>query len=311
MCDAAEQCCPHHEPPRGIPVGILELEHRWSGTSTCIFDVLPRHGSSRQEVLIPVPSQGSPAICISHRIAYISPTEGLVALSDLRLACGRGMPFAAPRNQQALLHDTIWGFLFLFSTIKSMACHKDRRGSPLSRGQYIRVSRVRMGVAGPWGASPFDAKGASVEHLVDKDGDRTLVVGRKGGIYAGNVPPTTARFRNRLSCRCLRRASEAMAAKRDVPKQRHEALGGFRTSCRVIGQGPGACQKPLLPSSSGLPRHSIRQNVRRPNQVTTCGPSETRVVDEQPSHALLTGQLSLGLTRVEPLELKRTNETTV
>ncbi|PON23232.1 hypothetical protein TGAM01_v208005 [Trichoderma gamsii] len=96
--------------------------------------------------------------------------------------------------------------------------------------------------------------------------------------------------------------------RRDVPKQKHEALGGLRTSCRVIGQGPGACQKPLLQSGSGLPRHSIRQNVRRPNQVTTCGPSETRVVDEQPSYALLTGPLSLDLTRVEPLELERTNE---
>ncbi|UKZ69880.1 uncharacterized protein TrAtP1_010883 [Trichoderma atroviride] len=88
--------------------------------------------------------------------------------------------------------------------------------------------------------------------------------------------------------------------KETCPSKDMRALGGFRTSCRVIGQGPGACQKPLLQSSSGLPRHSIRQNVRRPNQVTTCGPSETRVVDEQPSHALLTGQLSLDLTRVEP-----------
>lgn len=132
--------------------------------------------------------------------------------------------------------------------------------------------------------------------------DRTPVVGRKGGIYAGNVPPTTARSRNRLSCRRLRRASEAMAAKR-VPSRYMRPWAGFRTSCRVIGQGPEPVRSPSASRSSGLPRHSIRQNVRRPNQVTTCGPSETRVVDEQPSHALLTGQLSLDLTRVEPLEL--------
>lgn len=52
------------------------------------------------------------------------------------------------------------------------------------------------------------------------------LVGGKGGIYAGNVPPTTARSRNRLSCRRLRRASEAMAAKRDASKQTC-GLGGL------------------------------------------------------------------------------------
>lgn len=191
-----------------------------------------------------------------------------------------------------------------------MACHKDRRDSPLSRSQYIWASH---GPATPFRSrltSPFDVKSASVERQVDKDGGCTPVTGRKAGIYAGNVPPTTARSRNRLSCRRLRRASEAMAAKREetCPSRNMRPWAGFRTSCRVIGQGPGACQKPLLQSGSGLPRHSIRQNVRRPNQVTTCGPSETRVVDEQPSHALLTGPLSLDLTRVEPLELERTNE---
>lgn len=63
---------------------------------------------------------------------------------------------------------------------------------------------------------------ASVEQLVEKDGDPMSLVGRKGGIYAGNVPPTTARSRNRcrvVSCRRLRRASEAMAERKDLPEQ--------------------------------------------------------------------------------------------
>jgi hypothetical protein len=124
----------------------------------------------------------------------------------------------------------------LFPTINSMARHKDRRGSPLSRSHYIWAFH---GPATPIRArftSPFVVKSASVELLVEKDGNPTRVVGRKGGIYAGNVPPTTARSRNRLSCRRLRRASEAMAAKRGLqsmyPSKRTRPWAGFRTLAR-------------------------------------------------------------------------------
>ncbi|KAL7922177.1 hypothetical protein ACQKWADRAFT_107686 [Trichoderma austrokoningii] len=82
-----------------------------------------------------------------------------------------------------------------------------------------------------------------------------------------------------------------MAANRDLTRQAaSEALGFSSSPCRMIGQGPGACQKLPRPIRHwGLPRHSIRQDVRRwSNQVTTCGPVKP-AVDERPSHALLTG----------------------
>lgn len=88
----------------------LKLKHRWSGTSTCISLFCPAMAAAAKGIdTCAVPR--SPAICIWHRIARYR-RRRLGCTFWPRLACGRGLPFAAPRNQQALLHDTIWGFLF-------------------------------------------------------------------------------------------------------------------------------------------------------------------------------------------------------
>lgn len=54
------------------------------------------------------------------------------------------------------------------------------------------------------------------------------LVGRKGGIYAGNVPPTTARSRNRLSCRVVASGGPArLWQRKEAYLRKPEALGGL------------------------------------------------------------------------------------
>lgn len=189
------------------------------------FDVLPRHDSSRYKVLIPVPPQGYPARCILHRIAshtdiaYRRRRAWLHCLAyDLHVAAGCNS-LRPETNKRRCMTPSGAFFLSLPPSNPRPITKTDVPHSPLSRSQYIWAPHGPPTPIRRRFTSPFDVGSASVEHLVEKDGGPMALVGRKGGIYAGNVPPTTARSRNKLSCRRLRRASEAMAAKRDAPKQ--------------------------------------------------------------------------------------------